>query len=106
MVESGFDEAPIELPDEEHDVAMVVFCRAAGVDAHDAADRVRQALRRRLRPDDPMPLPHRRGIVAGREVTVAAIMELGGTAVNGYVWLKPTGRAFRELDERDEGDEL
>lgn len=85
---------------EEFDVAVVVFARAAGADASDAAHRVERAVQDAVGQE--RPLPHRQDTVKGRVVRFINVMEVGMAAGNGYLWTRPTIKAFRWLDESRE----
>lgn len=90
-------EIDLELPDEEHDVAVVVIARAAGVSAADASDRVAATVSDALGGwGATLPLPHRGTNVKGRTVKVAKVMDVGTAAGNGYLWTRVTGKAFHE----------
>lgn len=88
-------EIDLDLPD-EFDVAVVVFARAGGVDAPDAAHRAEMAIREAI--GAALPLPHRNDTVKGRVVRFISVMEVGMAAGNGYLWTQPTIKAFRWLD--------
>jgi hypothetical protein len=79
-----------------HDVGVVVFMRAPGVDARDAAARAEWALRRAIRatPDASLTDEGRNG--TGAAMPVVDLMEVGMAAGNGYLWLRPTPKAARE----------
>lgn len=91
-----------ELP--EHRVALVLFATVRAVDDRDAASLVELAIANVLRDscaDRPGPsatLLVRFG-TAEVPVRVHQLMELGSAGGNGYVWIKPTNRAFRYTDE-------
>lgn len=72
----------------EHDVAVVVFMRAPGVDAGDAADRVEAFLRQNVAkaPED----AH-----SGLPMHLLAVRELGNAAGAGFIRLAATGAPAR-----------
>lgn len=83
---------------EFHDVGIVVFMRAPGVDAGDAADRAAFALRRAVRSsgrDSVLCDDGRNG--TGAAMPVVDVMEVGMAAGNGYLWVRPTAKAAREM---------
>jgi hypothetical protein len=86
---------------EWHDVGVVVFMRAPGVDARDAASRAEWALRRAIRatPDACLTDEGRNG--TGAMMPVVDVMEVGTAARNGYLWVRPTHLAARERGIED-----
>lgn len=88
----------------KHDVAVTVFARCEGADYRDASSIVEAALRALLREhgtrqDDRssrIVLHLRDGDVP---VDVHQVMDAGVAAANGYLWLRPTNRAFPWSDE-------
>jgi hypothetical protein len=82
---------------ETHDVAIVVFMRAPGVDARDAASRAEMALRRAVRQEGrASTLPDHGHNGTGQAMPVVDVMEVGAAASNGYLWTRPTRKTFRE----------
>lgn len=90
-----------DRPDEgrkTYRVAVAVFLETDGIDEHDAGSggvlAVRQALAGRA-----MTLPLEVEYVAANgqnTAKVVDVMEVGMAAGNGYLWTKPTVKAFRE----------
>lgn len=81
-----------------HQVAVVVFATVEGVDEHDAGAGLEIAVRTALAGES-MALP----VMISRqmrdftiEAEVSEVMEVGQAAGNGYLWTRPTGRAFPE----------
>lgn len=88
-------ESPSEL--DWYDVGIVVFMRAPGVDALDAAHRAEYALRRAVRSsgrDSALTDDGRNG--TGAAMPVVDVIEVGMAAGNGYLWTRPTRKAARE----------
>jgi hypothetical protein len=85
---------PREL--EWHDVAIVVFMRAPGVDARDAANRADWAIRRAIRSTPHAALTDEGRNGTGAAMPVVDVMEVGMAAGNGYLWTRPTRKTFRE----------
>jgi hypothetical protein len=79
-----------------HDVGVVVFMRAPGVDARDAAARAEWALRRAIRANPDASLTDEGQNGTGAAMPVVDVMEVGMAAGNGYLWLYPTVKARRE----------
>lgn len=84
---------------ETHRVAVVVFVEAKGIDERDAGTgatlAVRQALagpRLGLPADITLTMANR----PDEPVTVVDVREVGEAAGNGYLWTRPTSKAFRE----------
>jgi len=87
---------------DEYDVAVVVFCRSQGVDAADAEDRAKLAVRYALAGQSPprlpshIPLPPMRDDVPDPPVTVAAVQGLRYTGGQG-IRLVPTAEPYRDM---------
>lgn len=83
---------------EVHDVGIVVFMRAPGVDALDAAHRADAAIRRAINEavDDDGALLDRGPQGTGAAMPVDKTMEVGTAARNGYLWVRPTRQAARD----------
>lgn len=86
---------------EEHRVAVTVFCVAPGVDEVDASLVAEAALRRVLTEATGTRVGHECVIEAPfrdfpRHVRVVDVMDIGVAAGNGYLWTRPTGKAYRE----------
>lgn len=89
-------------------VAVTLFCEAEGVDEMDAAAHATRAIRQALAgsPIARLPLtlpsvvayPGRSGEHVFEPVVVHQVMDAGMAAGNGYLWLRPTSKAFREGD--------
>lgn len=80
----------------------VVFMRAPGVDARDAAARAEWALRRAIRANPAASLTDEGRNGTGAAMPVVDLMEVGMAAGNGYLWTRPTVKTFRE--HQAEGD--
>ena len=88
----------------EHDVAVVVFCRALGVDAGDASDRVRASVLAALRDNAQVVTVGPRGMPvlevpndpANETVLVVQVVELSTALGNGYVVVTPGRRIYRD----------
>jgi hypothetical protein len=89
-----------DLP--EFDVAVVVFTRVRGVDRIDASHIAESAVARAIMD---APAPPGADLVLRRTtqtqnlqvpVQVAQVRELGIACGNGYLWVEPTKRAYRE----------
>ena len=85
---------------EVHDVGIVVFMRAPGGDARDAAARAESALRAAIKTSsvgvEPLGLLDDGLRGTGKAMPVAGVIEVGSAARNGYLWTRPTGPAARE----------
>lgn len=85
-----------------HEVAITVFCTVDdGVDYADAAHGASLAVRRALggergRLPNDIPLITRHGEEA---VRVVGVLETGAALGNGYLWVSPTRRAWRDAGE-------
>jgi hypothetical protein len=95
-----------DLP--EHRVAMVVFTTVRAVDELDGHGIVRHAIRSALKTSS-VEAPILTVMARFRDgevpVKVHDLVEIGTAAGNGYVWIKPTNRAFYsagEIAERGE----
>lgn len=89
-----------DLP--EHRVAMVVFTTVRAVDAIDAANIASHAIRSALKTSS-VEAPIRTIMARFREAAVPVqvhdVMDLGVAGGNGYVWIKPTNRAYFSAEE-------
>lgn len=90
-----------------HRVAVLVFAETTGVDALDAARgaelAIRQLIAGELYRGNPNTVPGVDGRTCWLRMTkgatpvrVAAVMDLGMACGNGYTWVTPTAKAFRE----------
>lgn len=84
---------------EWHDVGIVVFMRAPGVDARDAEARAEWAIRRAIRPTPDATLLDEGRNGTGAAMPVLDVQEVGMAAGNGYLWLRPTRKAYREREQ-------
>lgn len=84
-----------------HQVAMVLFTTVHAVDNLDAAAVARVAIVSALK-DSMVVRPHAPATIMARfrdasvPVQVHEVMDLGVAGGNGYVWIKPTSKAYRE----------
>jgi hypothetical protein len=99
---------PDKLP--EHRIAVTVFAIARGVDRLDASDIAEYAIRKTLaeaaevqvgEPAD-ITVQHLRGPVT---VRIISAMDTGMAIGNGYLWIEPTEKAFREYDRTRQAED-
>jgi hypothetical protein len=84
-----------DLP--EHRVAVTVFATVRAVDERDGGSIVEHALRdliKRCADGDGHLVVYLHG--EPRPVSVVDVMETGMAAGNGYLWLRPTPKSYRE----------
>jgi hypothetical protein len=87
-------------------VAIAVFCEVEAVDERDAAHIATVALRGAIARDGKasddlhvalLPFRMRRdGKIITRDVAVHDVMDAGMAAGNGYLWTRPTSKAYPE----------
>jgi hypothetical protein len=82
-----------------HQVAVVVFIQARGVDERDAGNGAMMAVRQAWGPGTLLPVRSARGT---ENVRVVDAMEVGMAAGNGYLWTEVTGKAFRQYEEDED----
>lgn len=96
----------------KHRIAITVFCVAEGVDEIDAGHAAEFAVRKALGQGQPRPTPYNLdpvilspGTPRERSLTpveVHDVIDTGVAAGNGYLWLRPTIRAYHTTDEQGE----
>lgn len=84
----------------KHRVAVTLFATVECVDGRDGGHiltyAVRHALRSALNEAGHLPFESHNGT---RTIRVHDVMDTGMAAGNGYLWLEPTSKAFRETEE-------
>lgn len=84
----------MDEPLEVHDVAVVVFATAPGVDPGDAANRLERALRTAMDWDGRGPTLFDSS--TSQAMPVNDVVEVNTAARNGYLRVTPTNKARRE----------
>jgi len=86
---------------ETHRVAVVVFVEAEGIDERDAGSAAMLAVRQALagpRLGLPADIILRMANRPDEALKVVDVIEVGMAAGNGYLWTRPTSKAFREYE--------
>lgn len=86
---------------QRHRVAVVVFVEAEGADERDAGNGAELAVRQALagpRLGLPADITLKMANRPDEAMTVVDVMEVGMAAGNGYLWTRPTSKAFREYE--------
>jgi hypothetical protein len=81
--------------------AVVVFVEAKGADERDAGNAAELAVRQALagpRLGLPADIILKMANRPDEAMTVVDVMEVGLAAGNGYLWTRPTSKAFREYE--------
>jgi hypothetical protein len=92
---------------ETHRVAVVVFAECEGADYHDAAMGAQMSLNQFFREHAEgdykswtIPSPPRKDGYKW-DTTIHDVVEVGIAAGNGYLWTRPTRKAFPRPDDED-----
>jgi hypothetical protein len=92
-----------------HDVAVVVFARAQGVDYFDASHVAQRAISESLMKNrsDSSSNGYKMSVLANfrdesRTVEIHKLMEVGIAVGNGYLWTSPTKKAFPRQEDDEE----
>lgn len=86
---------------EKFRVAIAVFVEVEGVDALDASSAAQMLIRKALQGDQwptgqPFVLHHERPDGVSWDGEVVNVMDVGMAAGNGYLWIEPTAKSWRE----------